>query len=135
LCPLAFGSGDASQSLAHCDFKSAYNQSWCKSEQARFVEQYGKSLAGDYKGQKSVAECLANGCSGAVTVDKVQACAWRLVILVSGSKLIDTSDDALYRAHCLGLDNLANQRAIHTEANDLMLAIYNRPLPAVASSF
>jgi len=114
--------------LASCDFASKYNQSWCMSEQVRFVEIYRKSLNKDYYGQRSVASCLVSGCDGAVTIDKRRACAWRMLIVSSGSPYVDTSDRSNYRLDCSGMTTDADRAAVHSMAGDLMMRVYGKPL-------
>jgi hypothetical protein len=114
--------------LGSCSFASQYNQTWCKHEQARFLDTYRKSLDKDYYSQRSIASCLFSGCDGAVTIDKQRACAWRLFILSSGSRYVDSSDKSNYRLDCAGMDTDADRGAIHAMANALMMRVYGKPL-------
>ncbi len=119
---------DARSLLSDCAVFSGYNRSWCRSEQTRFVDLYRRSLERDYYSQRSVASCLFGGCDGAVTVDKRQACAWRLLILQSGYEFVDSTDNRNYRSECAGLDTAEDVRAVRSRANALMMRIYDKPL-------
>lgn len=54
--------------------------------------------AGDYMAQRQISFCLMSGCSGAVTVDNVSACAWQTVI--SANKRRDVTDEHNRRSIC-----------------------------------
>ncbi len=56
--------------------------------------------AGDYQGQRNVAYWLSGGYGGAPPLNPVLACAWRLVILESGSTSVDSSDVSNKRLYC-----------------------------------
>lgn len=119
---------DGRSLLSDCTVFSDYNRSWCRNEQTRFVSLYQRSLEKDYHSQRSVASCLFGGCDGAVTVDKRQACAWRLLILQSGYAFVDSTDNRNHRFECAGLDTAEDVRAVRSHANALMLRIYDKPL-------
>ncbi len=114
--------------LGTCSFASKYNQTWCKTEQTRFLDLYRKSLEKDYHSQRSVAACLFNGCDGAVTVDKSQACAWRLLILESGYAFIDVTDESNFRSDCRGQETDEAREKVRAIAQALMMRIYAKPL-------
>lgn len=56
--------------------------------------------SGQYQGQRNVAFCLSDGCSGAIRVNKILGCAWRFVILESGHFSIDTTDTSNLQYYC-----------------------------------
>lgn len=86
--------------LDHLTDCAADSDSTCVFERGVLREQWPQALAGHYPSQRNVAFCLSNGCYGAVRVDRVLACAWRIVILGSGVPQIEDSDRANYSAAC-----------------------------------
>lgn len=56
--------------------------------------------AGDYQAQRNVAYWLSGGYDGAAPLNPILACAWRLVILESGSPSVDSSDVSNKRLYC-----------------------------------
>lgn len=56
--------------------------------------------AGDYQAQRNVAYWLSGGFGGAPPLNPVLACAWRMVILESGSTSVDSSDVSNKQVYC-----------------------------------
>lgn len=56
--------------------------------------------AGDYQAQRNVAYWLSGGYGGAPPLNPVLACAWRIVILESGSTSVDSSDVSNKKVYC-----------------------------------
>ncbi|MGE0213424.1 MAG: hypothetical protein AB7S41_17170 [Parvibaculaceae bacterium] len=121
---------EAESFLADCALLTGYNQSWCKAEQARFIQLFQRALGRDYHSQRSVASCFAGGCDGAVKVNYVAACAWRVLILESGYTFVNSIDSDNYKIDCASLEADQAQKVIRTQAGSLMLRIYGKPLPA-----
>jgi len=117
--------------LADCAPLTGYNQSWCRAEQARFIQLFQRALGRDYHSQRSVASCLAGGCDGAVKVNPVAACAWRLLILESGYTFVNSIDTDNQKADCESLSTLQAQEAVRSLAGSLMQRIYGKPLLTV----
>lgn len=101
----------------------------CQKILAKVEDANRRAWKGDYTGQREVAQCLTTGCLGFVVVDPTLACAWRMVILASGSAKTDRTDLDLLRAVCSGLaaDDLI---LAHTKAAAVFKAIYRRDMPA-----
>lgn len=98
----------------------------CMFERNTLLEQWPKALAGHYPSQRNIAFCLADGCYGAVSVDPVMSCAWRIVILASGAKDIEKSDHDNYMLGCRMALSTAEQAEAKKTAWDLFYAIYGR---------
>jgi len=64
----------------------------CERTQKDFEKWFPEAYKGDYQSQRNVAFCLATGCDGAILVKPIKACAWRAVIVSSGSPEVDQSD-------------------------------------------
>lgn len=86
------------------------------------------AMTGDYQAQRNTAYCLATAqCRGLIAPRKLDACAWRFVILGSGHRLVDESDVGNYRSDCsrLSAEELATAQR---KAATLFEGIYHRPL-------
>ncbi|MCA3645985.1 MAG: hypothetical protein IOC54_01395 [Methylobacterium sp.] len=105
------------------------NDKFCEGNLAQFKKWFPLAWRRDYQGQRNVAFCLRDGCDGAVVKNPTLACAWRMVILGSASTKIDQSDFANFRIACGVLDT-AQRSVARGQANDLMRAIYRKPIPA-----
>jgi len=101
----------------------------CSGSLADFKKWYPLAWRRDYQGQRNVAFCFRNGCDGAVVKNATLACAWRMVILASSSMKIVDSDFGGFRVSCGVLDT-AQRSVARGQANDLMRAIYRKPIPA-----
>lgn len=86
-----------------------------------------KAWKGDYQGQRNVAFCLKTGCDGGVEINPIAACAWRSIILSSGSAKVDPSDTANFNADCKSLDDTA-RTASDAQAGSMFRKIYGRSI-------
>lgn len=59
-----------------------------------------KAMAGDYQAQRNVAYWLTGGYNNAPPLNPILGCAWRLVILKSGSPSVDSSDISNKQLYC-----------------------------------
>lgn len=102
----------------------------CAVSHAEMKAQWPKALKGDYQSQRNVAFCLSNGCDGAVTIDRLTSCTWRIVILASGSGKIVSTDILNYRQACeKSLSDLEFSTA-RAKAGRLFQEVYRKALPA-----
>lgn len=105
LCPAALSMSAAGPAAAHeADrFTSLCipleDRDFCLASAAAFRALYKKAFQGDYHAQRDVAYSLSGGASGVVR-DRVSACAWRLVIIVSGSPSVDVTDQGNVKVDC-----------------------------------
>lgn len=76
------------------------DQSTCLATQKSMLADWPKAWEGDYQAQRNVAFCLSDGCNGAIRVDAIQGCAWRLVILNAGHEEVDQTDTANADLYC-----------------------------------
>ena len=74
---------------------------WCAALHKQMTEEWPQALKGDYQAQRNVSYCLVDGCDGLVERSKLLGCAWRAVILVSGSPKITDSDLTFFDRLCL----------------------------------
>lgn len=76
----------------------------CDASKSDFKKWFPRAYKGDYQGQRNVAFCLYDGCDGSVMQNKPLSCAWRMVILLSGSNQVDATDQNSFRLACGKLD-------------------------------
>lgn len=108
---------------------SGGSEPMCDSQREKLIAEWPKALQGDYQSQKNVSYCLSTGCRGAVRVDRIAGCAWRIVILASGNAKIDRSDNDNFRSYCReGLSD-ADIAASKVAAGQIFDQVYKRLLP------
>ena len=105
----------------HCDDA----EKDCKASLAQFRKWFPLAMRGDYQGQRNVAFCLSRGCDGAVFQRPITGCAWRMVIVGSGSPKVDSTDTANLKNECGKLDEVDRQAAA-AQATTLMAKIPRR---------
>ncbi|MCJ2050864.1 hypothetical protein [Methylobacterium sp. J-070] len=105
-CLLALLAGPAAGQAAgdHLQLCPAGPDAACAANQAEFRAAVPLAYRGDYQAQRNVAFCLQDGCGGGIRRNPALACAWRQVILGSGSNRVDGSDESNARLACAGLD-------------------------------
>jgi hypothetical protein len=114
--------------MGFCTVKDA-DVPQCEAMIAEFTNKdWPKAWTGDYQGQRNVSFCMSTGCDGAVTENDVGGCAWRFVILGSGSPQVDSTDMANHETFCGRLSPVALATA-RAQADETMQAIYGRRLP------
>ncbi len=125
----ATGSAYAQSADAHLTLCLGGDQS-CNDSKAEFKEWFPKAHQKDYQAQRNVSFCLANGCNGAVQKNLPLGCAWRLVIIASGSPRVDSTDTSFFDAHCQRKLSNIEMVQMKSQAGELFKKIYKRPLPA-----
>jgi hypothetical protein len=101
---------------------AAKDVAYCRVQRGQFVYDWTRAHRGEYAAQRDVAFCLRFGCDGAVKVNKVAACAWRIVILGSDAPWA-RGDLMNYKADCAGIGGRGDAMA-----HMLFEKIYKRPL-------
>ena len=97
----------------------------CKASLTQFRTWFPKAMRGDYQGQRNIAFCLSTGCDGAVRPRPLTACAWRLVIVSTGSKHVDQGDTANLKNDCGKLDE-TDRRAAAAQSVALLARMQRR---------
>jgi len=64
----------------------------CYDDQARFEQEYVNAYAGDFLAQSNIATDMSQHISDGIRQNFIQACAWRLVIMASGSEYLRDTD-------------------------------------------
>jgi hypothetical protein len=82
-----------------------------------------KAMAGDYQAQRNVAYWLTGGNNGAPPLNPVLGCAWRLVILKSGSPSVDSSDISNKQLYCDKRLDADSRKAAEAQAEKLFKQI------------
>lgn len=102
---------------------------YCFLTQANMLVDKKYAYEGVYTAQRNVAFCLTYGCGRDVFIKRTLGCAWRIIILASGSPLVDSSDVENLR-HCLeGLDDI-ERATVRRQAVNLFRVVYDEELPA-----
>lgn len=95
---------EAQRYLRICLTSDPEDRSYCEASRVSFVRNYQAAKAGDYQGQRNVSAMLAARGSIDVTPgvepNRLQSCAWGMVVLQSGHSRADDSDVAFARARC-----------------------------------
>jgi hypothetical protein len=125
----AIGSVYAQSVDDHLRLCPADNQ-FCEGSKEQFKQWFPKAYQKDYQGQRNVSFCLADGCDGAVQKNRPLGCAWRLVIITSGSQRVESTDTGFFDAYCKGKLSNVEMVQMRSQAGELFKKIYNRPLPA-----
>lgn len=108
---------------------SGENEKWCEATLATFkAKDWPGAWRGDYQGQRNVSYCLSTGCDGAVKENGVGGCAWRIIIMASGSPKVDDTDTQNHKLYCGRLTDV-ERAAAHAQAEQTFSAIYGRKLP------
>lgn len=78
---------------------------------------------GDYQAQRNVAYWLSGGYAGAPPLNPVLACAWRIVILESGSTSVDSTDVSNKKLYCDRKLDADGVKAAQAQARTLQKAM------------
>lgn len=108
---------------AQCPDESA----GCYYSQATLAIELPFAYKGNYQAQRNVSFCLWDGCQNAVVPTKTLGCAWRIVILASGSTKVDDTDLMNFR-FCAGELDPTEFSVTKAQAARLFQTIYGRPL-------
>lgn len=128
LLPLGPVAHAATPKVTNC--QSAPDAKLCETQKIQFAQDFKQANAGDYAAQRNVAFCLAKGCDGAVAVDKINACTWRMIIQGAPNQKTE-ADRWSYDADCGSLSN-ADRKAALSQAEKLFKRIYRKPMPLEA---
>lgn len=101
----------AAQNAADYELGCEASDKLCNASRQDFRKWYPLAWRGDYQGQRNVAFCLRDGCDGAVRTNPITGCAWRMVIVGSGSPKVDTSDTLNLKTDCSRLDAVEREAA------------------------
>lgn len=82
-----------------------------------------KAMAGNYLAQRNVAYWLTGGNNGAPPLNPILGCAWRLVILKSGSPSVDSSDVSNKQLYCDRRLDADSRKAAEAQAEKLLKQI------------
>jgi len=100
--------------------------SGCALGAKQFETNYAKAWRRDYTSQRNVAYMLSGARSG-VKPDGIASCAWRTVIINSGSKSVDDSDRSNLSSACRDLTQPQRVAAV-AMASEIMSKIYKKGL-------
>ncbi len=114
--------------LAACIFDSEAERQQCLRAQHALRVAHTAAWRGQHQAQRHVAGCLSTGCHGALIGNPIVGCAWRIVILASGSAEIDQSDRDDFEQDCGRLSDTGRLIA-RLQAAKIYQAIYLRLMP------
>ena len=96
----------------------------CEANRSVFSARYWPmAWKGDYQGQRNAAFCLKTGCDGAVKINAMAGCAWRLIILSAAHDEADDTDVKNLTVDCGNLDD-AGRAAATARAKKMFKVIY-----------
>lgn len=138
LCSLVFllalsasasaGSNDNDVDYLMSGCNNAINQELCSFSEKEFRADYKKAYKKNYQAQRNVAYCLIGGCNGAVVENKPFGCAWRAVIIASGSPRVDETDRFNYEAVCKATLMGAERTQFKAQAKEIFHKVYGKTL-------
>lgn len=82
----------------------------------------------DYGDQRNLAYCLSTSCKGAIIPNETMGCAWRMVILASGSADLDDSDQMNFQQYCMRTLDGAKLATAKAQAANLFQIVYRREI-------
>lgn len=100
----------------------------CVLMQAEILNDVKLAYGGDYQGQRNLAFCLWAGCKKAMIANKQLSCAWRMLILASGSPRLDQGDISNFET-CLEKLSTVQKAAMKAQTTALFPIIYGRQIP------
>ncbi|MDD1499775.1 hypothetical protein PVA19_15235 [Agrobacterium sp. CNPSo 3708] len=127
---LPLGSFAKAETSRQNSCQSAANTELCETQKTQFAKDFKNANAGDYAAQRNVAFCLAKGCDGAVPVNQINACTWRMIIQGAPNHKTE-ADRWSYDADCGSLSN-TDRKAALSQAEKLYKRVYRKPLPLEA---
>lgn len=105
-----------------CRGATAESRQACEATRRMFPEDLRKARAGDYQAQRNVAFMLSGAGrpeNSAIVPNRLESCAWRLVILQSGHRRVNVLDAVETRTSCDPIDapwHQAEARAVQLHA-------------------
>ena len=100
----------------------------CEKAGKRFTAEYSRALKGDYQAQRNVGYCLSRDCGEPINQNPPAGCAWRIIILASGSTKVGAGDVSNFEYECGKLSKIDLATA-SAQAQAIFPKIYKRPLP------
>lgn len=86
------------------------DETLCRYEQLKAVRGWRAAYQGDYAAQRNVAFCLSTGCDG-LQSDRVQGCAWRMVIIEAADPKVGGTDVSNMEVECRQLSEAGRSAA------------------------
>lgn len=111
LLNLALASSVAAADLVLDTCGAAKDVPYCQHTRTKIQEQLRQAMQGDYQARRNVGYCLSSGCDGAVVIDKVEACAWRIIVLNENSADAGVGDRGNFDLDCGRLNATDRQAA------------------------
>lgn len=108
------------------DCSSTSHAGLCDVTKKGFLSDWRDAQKGNYQAQRNVAICLTTGCDGAVIVNAIAGCSWRMIIQASDASL-EPTERMSFKDAC----NLSktDRRAALAQAEALFQKIYAKPMP------
>lgn len=129
MMPIGAMASEADEYIAHGNCVGA--DTFCKNNAKQFRDEFPRALRGDYDAQRNVAFCFMTGCDGAVTQDRPRGCAWRAVIIASGSPKVTSGDRSNFDNSCRGKLIGSDATAFGSQFERLFQRIYRRAAPPI----
>lgn len=122
---------EAIEYLSPCLNTGSYTVKDCMEFQDEFVREYINAYSGDYLAISNVSTMFSQPLAGAVRVNDVQGCAWRLVLMRSGSPYLSNLDKDVTKEVCAAAGGLRDQAAV-SRANEITVTVRSHRIHPVA---
>ncbi|WP_278368121.1 hypothetical protein [Acetobacter orientalis] len=120
---------EAQEFLGSCPLSKDENDD-CVNNQARFEQEYVNAYSGDYLAQSNIAYELWASPSGILRKNIRQACAWRLIVITSGSPYLSDIDIERSKETCGDID--ARDPTVLARAQAIRAVIRSKKVKPVA---
>ena len=97
------------------------NEAACRDGRMPFIKDYRAALKGNLAAQRRVARAFSSGENKAVPKDKLEACAWRILIVTTNQKGVNGGDREAMYSDC-ALAKEADAKARSSQINRKILA-------------
>lgn len=120
--------GDASMKDGFALRLGACDSDECAYDKASSLVAMKGAYKKDYGDQRNLAYCLSTSCKGAIIPNETMGCAWRMVILASGSPELDDSDQMNFQQYCMRTLSGAQLATAKAQAATLFQTVYRREI-------
>lgn len=124
-------SNEAVDYLSPCFDTGNYSDKDCMDFQDQFVREYINAHSGDYLAISNVSTMFSEPLAGAVRVNNIQSCAWRLVLMRSGSPYLSDLDKDITKNRCEAVGGVRDETAV-ARANEILKIVRSHRIHPIA---
>lgn len=122
---------EAVEYLSSCLDRGDYSLKDCMEFQDQFVREYINAYSGDYLAASNVSTMFSEPLAGAVRVNNTQSCAWRLVLMRSGSPYLSDLDRDITKNRCEAVGGTKDQIVV-ARANEIEKVVRSHRIHPIA---